>query len=101
MLSIRIKLLVLTALLCCILPQYSVAQIIDLCVDPGHGGSDPGAITHYDDWHEVDALRSGRSSCKGVGVQVPPSAFISSKVHWATDSCDCFHDPSGMKLWPT
>lgn len=49
----------------------------------------------------VDALRSGRNSCKGVGVRVPPSAFISSKVHWATDSCDCFHDPSVMKLWPT
>lgn len=49
----------------------------------------------------IDALRSGRNSCKGVGILVPPSACISSKVHWVTDSCDCFHNPSGMKLWPT
>jgi|GEM_PF-3717716 len=64
-----------------IITQTGHAQLVHAYIDPGHGGSDPGTLTHYDDWHEVDALHSGLSSCKGVGVRVPPSAFISSKVH--------------------
>ncbi len=54
MLKIRIELLVLTALLCCLIPQSGGSQIIDLCVDPGHGGTDGGADTYYDNWEEDD-----------------------------------------------
>jgi len=56
MLKAKIEMLLVVASLFCFVPQTGQAQIIDLCVDPGHGGTDPGNLTHYDEenWHEDD-----------------------------------------------
>lgn len=53
-----IRLFVLTALVCCTFHQVGFSlNVVDLCVDPGHGGTQSGTVTHISGYNEEHVNR--------------------------------------------